>query len=169
MHNVFVTIEQQLAEAKKKLLDLERQKLAIEQRMRGWVQIIEGYQTLLQDAPFDEVGLTPPPTWEEIGLTDRVRELLRTAKAPTGATQIRDQLQSEGVDASTAKNLLINIHTILRRLREGGEVEEVPLSDGTKLYRHVTLLQRVLDSQPPNRRAFPSRFPSRFKGRFPKE
>lgn len=140
-HNTAMSLQKQLEEAKSKLLELEQQKLAIEQQMRGWIQIIEGLQTLTQDTLFDDDNT---PSREEVGLTERVRDFLRDANTPVGATQIRDQLQAEGVDSSTARNLLVNIHTILRRLRQSGQVEEVPLPDGTKLYKHITLLQRMM-------------------------
>jgi hypothetical protein len=136
-----VSHKKQLEEAKEKLLELEQQKLAIEQQMRGWIKIIEGFQTLMQEALLDDDN---PPTREEVGLTERVRDFLRAANATVGALQIRDQLLAEGVDPSTSKNLLINIHTILRRLCRGGEVVEVPLPDGTKVYKYMTLLQRIL-------------------------
>ena len=141
MHSVPVNLKEQLREARNKLLELEREKLAIEQQMRGWIQIIEGLQTLTQDALLGDDG---PPTREEFGLTERVREFLRAAAAPLGAKQIRDQLRAEEVEGSDSRNFLINIHTILGRLSKAGEVDEVMLPDGTKLYQYVTLLQRAL-------------------------
>ncbi len=137
---------QQLRDAKEKLLELEREKLVIEQRMRAWLQIIEGLQTLTQDVPFDEDA---PPGREEFGLTERVRDFLRSAAVPVGAKQIRDQLRAQGMDGSDSKNFLINVHTALARMRKAGEVEEVALPDGTKLYQYVTLLQRALKLPPP--------------------
>ena len=138
---------QQIEYARQRILNLERQKLLIEHEMQAWLKIIDGLKTLTEKPVFDEDG---PPTREEFRLTERVRELLRSINSSIGATQIRDHFCAQGVEGSETKNFLINIHTVLKRLAKAGEVREIPLPDGSKVYEHVTLLQRVLASEVQN-------------------
>jgi hypothetical protein len=135
----------ELREAEEKLMELDQQKLAIEHQMRGWVQIIEGLRVLADkdasrehSAQLEQAAETDTPSFANC-----VRNVLIQTSAPIGATQIRDQLvEAETVESS--KNLLINVHTTVKRLIKSGEVEEVPLQDGSKLYRFVTPMERAI-------------------------
>ena len=136
----------ELQEAEKKLLELEKQKAAIEHQMRGWIQVIEGLRVLAEKPSFDE-----PPTREEVAaemetpsLPHKILLVLAEADSPIGATQIRDHLVASGMVDAAAKNLLINIHTTLKRLVRTEQVDQVPLADGSKLYKYVSPLQRAL-------------------------
>jgi hypothetical protein len=137
--------QKELKVAEEKLIELDQQKRAIEHQMRGWVQIIEGLRVLADKDAMREyqakvatASETDTPTFANC-----VRNVLIQASAPIGATQIRDQLvNARTVDDS--KNLLINVHTTLKRLIKSGEVVEVPLPDGSKLYRFVTPMERAI-------------------------
>jgi hypothetical protein len=59
-----------------------------------------------------------------IGLTDACRLVLRNADSPLTALEIRDRLKTIGVDLAKYSNPLASIHTVLRRMRESGEVRE---------------------------------------------
>jgi hypothetical protein len=59
-----------------------------------------------------------------LGLTEACRLVLRNADAPLTALEIRDRLKAIGVDLDKYSNPLASIHTILKRMRDGGEVKE---------------------------------------------
>jgi len=58
-----------------------------------------------------------------MGFTDAIRRLLRFQKGPLHPTEIRDELLKAGIGEDQV-NLLSSIHTVLRRLVEGGEIEK---------------------------------------------
>jgi hypothetical protein len=69
-------------------------------------------------------GEPEPPA----GMTDSIRTILAQegltqAGAPLTASEIRDRLEARGFDIKSYSNPMANIHTILRRLTESGEVE----------------------------------------------
>jgi hypothetical protein len=68
-------------------------------------------------APRD--GEPEPPA----GMTDSIRAILTQAGAPLTASEIRGSLEAMGFDIKSYSNPMANIHTILRRLTESGEVE----------------------------------------------
>jgi hypothetical protein len=61
-----------------------------------------------------------------LGLTDACRMVLRAAGHPLTALEVRAQLEAMGIDLSRYSSDLAAIHTILKRLREAGEVALVP-------------------------------------------
>lgn len=65
-----------------------------------------------------------------LGLTDACRLVLRGARAPMTAIEIREHLNSIGFDTSKYANALAAVHTVLRRLTESGEV--APTDDETR-------------------------------------
>jgi len=137
-----------LKESEEQLLKLEQQKLNIEQQMRAWIKLVEGLRVLVEQKKYklDDV----PPSLDEVtveaetvSMPSKIVAVLAQVGQPIGATQIRDQLiANRAVDAS-AKNLLINIHTTLKRLIPD-QVEEVLLEDGSKLYRFITPMERAI-------------------------
>jgi hypothetical protein len=68
-----------------------------------------------------------------LGLTDACRLVLRGG-LPMTPVDVRDRLQSIGVDLSVYTNELAAIHTILKRLNEAGEIRIVPQSSGKPAY-----------------------------------
>jgi multidrug resistance efflux pump len=82
--------------------------------------------------------LFPDHIESDTGLTDAVREVLRSAQpASCSAVYIRDSLKAKGYDISQYKNVLASIHTILKRLKLKGEVKDSSNSDGRAIYRWV--------------------------------
>ena len=59
-----------------------------------------------------------------LGLTDACRLVLRNAVAPLTALEVRDRLVSIGIDLGRYSNPLASIHTVLKRMHEGGELVE---------------------------------------------
>jgi hypothetical protein len=76
-------------------------------------------------------GFVPTVPW---GLTDACRLVLRNVAAPLTPTEVRDRLQSIGFDLSKYANELAAIHTVLKRLRESGEVHVVPRAADKNAY-----------------------------------
>ena len=50
--------------------------------------------------------------------------MLRNAVAPLTALEVRDRLVSIGIDLGRYSNPLASIHTVLKRMHEGGELVE---------------------------------------------
>jgi len=58
------------------------------------------------------------------GITDACRTVLRSAEKPLLPVEVRDRVEHLGVPEQ--RNLLASVHTIIRRLKEAGEIREVP-------------------------------------------
>ncbi len=59
-----------------------------------------------------------------IGFTDAIRRLFRIHQKALSPTEIRDDLLKIGIGKEQV-NLLSSIHTVLRRMAEGGEIEKI--------------------------------------------
>jgi hypothetical protein len=57
-----------------------------------------------------------------LGLTDACRLVMRNAVVPLTALEVRDRLAAIGVDLAKYSNPLASIHTVLKRMQEGGEI-----------------------------------------------
>lgn len=79
-------------------------------------------------------GLVPTV---QFGLTDGCRFVL-SAGHPMTATEIRDRLEAMGFDLSKYVNALAAVHTVLKRLREAGEVSFVELDSGKFAYERLS-------------------------------
>ena len=101
-------------------LGAERQ--SIDKRLAQLAQTIGTLSRLL--------GLTPTVP---LGLTDACRLVLRSG-LPLTPVEVRDRLDSIGVDLEVYANDLSAIHTVLKRLNEAGEVRYVPRSSGRHAY-----------------------------------
>lgn len=95
----------------------------IKRELIGLEQIIEGLEFAESDFPIEA---------EPVGFTDRIRQILRATTIPLVPTQIRDALLSSGVQASSHKTLLINVHTVLTRI--DSELEKVRNGEGKLAY-----------------------------------
>jgi hypothetical protein len=75
-----------------------------------------------------------PPVGLVTGITDACRTVLRSAERPLLPTEVRDRVEHLGVPEQ--RNLLASVHTIIRRLKEAGEIREVPpkVSSGPMKY-----------------------------------
>jgi hypothetical protein len=88
-------------------------------------------------------GLTPTVSW---GLTDACRLVLRNAGAPMTAVQVRDRLSAIGFDLEKYANGLAAIHTVLKRLEEGGEAA-LAEGDETTRQAYEFLASRIVASR----------------------
>lgn len=88
-------LQEELASIERVLIDLVK--------LRGEVEIV---------ACDSEPPDPPIPS-----LTEHVRRLVAVTTIPLLATQIRDSCEAVGIQASSRKNLLIQVHTALQRMR----------------------------------------------------
>ena len=70
-----------------------------------------------------------------LGLTDACRLVLRNAVTPLTALEVRDRLAAIGVDLGKYSNPLASIHTVLKRMHEGGEIADRDREDDPSSYR----------------------------------
>lgn len=106
-------IEQRRLELRNKQLEialkqsqLEQEMSAVEKELRGLDQMQAGTEIAL--------GRLDAPT--PLGLTDYIRSLLVNTQTPLTARQIRDSCEAVGIKAATRRNLLIAVHTVLKRM-----------------------------------------------------
>ena len=113
---------------KKKVLleektDIERQIEVIERTVESLVFL---------GNPSDKMPL--PYQLNEMGLQDAVRTIFRRAyPLPMLPTEVRDTLVSAGTYNPSYKNLLIAVHTAIKRSQDS--LEEVPQPGGKMAYR----------------------------------
>jgi hypothetical protein len=111
------------------LHEAQAELVRLDQRRSTLHRLIETLKILAED---DAYELVPPEGYEPKGLTDEIRTILSLTTQALDATQIRDALIKRGFKHSNAKNLLINVHTVLGRIKE--ELDEVE-KDGKPAYR----------------------------------
>lgn len=97
---------------------LQSEEDQIMRQLSGLDQITEGLDFMS--------GSTGLPDLEPVGFTDRIRKILSETKEPLLPTQIRELLVAQGQTASSAKNLLINVHTVLSRIES--EIKKVKIA-----------------------------------------
>jgi hypothetical protein len=68
-----------------------------------------------------------------LGLTDACRMVLRGAGRPLTPVEVRDKLASFGLDLDRYANALSAIHTVLKRMVEGGEAGTKDRDDTERL------------------------------------
>jgi hypothetical protein len=135
---------QTIEEAKKRFEELAARRTEIEREMEGLLQIMRGAEIVIQPAgPIQEAPDIPEsPTNLEVGFTDKVRLVLARSSGPLTPTEVRDGLEIMSVEGASAKNILIHVHNVLRRLLENGEITQVP-REGKMAYKMLNPLERV--------------------------
>ncbi len=92
--------------------DIERRIARLKQALIGLIPLSEPPK----DSPILEfLG--------EISLTDATRQILQAAEVPLTPTEIKQQLLNMGKDLSGQKNVMASIHSLLKRLVTGGDIE----------------------------------------------
>jgi len=86
-----------------------------------------------------------PPVDLVTGLTDACRIVFRSAETPLFPTDVRDRVQHLGVPEQS--NLLASVHTVIRRLKEAGEIKEIAprVSSGPMRYEWNRAMRRLSD------------------------
>jgi hypothetical protein len=120
------TYKQAYETAKLELLQTLGKRDQLEQKIRKLKQSLKALGELCEADPeeIDKLLLAEGFALDSrMGFTDAIRRLFRVHKAPLHPTEIRDDLLKIGIGHDQV-NLLSSIHTVLRRLVEGGEIEK---------------------------------------------
>ena len=106
------------------LTSLEIHQEETERRIARLKQVLIDLTPLAEEAllPFVEMA-TISADADGLSITDATRQILQTAKVPVAPTEIKKQLLNMGKDLSDQKNVMAGIHSLLRRLVAGGEIE----------------------------------------------
>ena len=78
------------------------------------------------------------------GITESTRVILQENFFPMTANEIKEKIESRKLNLARYSNPLAVIHTILKRLVQGGEVRIVPRENGKKAYQWITSADRAL-------------------------
>ena len=82
----------------------------------------------------------------KMGITKLTRSILQeTFFAAMTAGDLKKRIEVRKLDLSRYQNPVAVIHTVLKRLVEGGEVKIVPQPKGKKSYQWITPTDRLLD------------------------
>jgi hypothetical protein len=130
-----VTHREQIAEASRKVLELERELQRIQKELAAWNAIKNAHETLANNNQSEKLIPT------EIGFTEAIRVIL--GKHPDGLTPtaLRDKLVEYGVACGSEKNFIGNIHTVLKRTKD---FEKVDIAGGYvfRLKKDATSVKR---------------------------
>jgi hypothetical protein len=117
--------QDQLAEAKQRILELERERQRVEEELQAWTKIRDGFSALSRT----EKKIPLMPT--RIGPTEAIRVILGKHSDGLTPVQIREELAGYGISCGSDKNFLGNIQNIVKRSKE---IEQVGVG-GSKLYK----------------------------------
>ena len=120
------TYRQAYAAAKQDLLQQLQKRDHLEQKIRKLKQTVTALAELsgADPAEMDELLLTEGFALNvKPGFTEAIRRLFRTHQKALSPTDIRDALMKMGIGVGQV-NLLSSVHTVLRRMAEGGEIEK---------------------------------------------
>jgi hypothetical protein len=132
-----------LSEFQEELKKLCDKRDALDRRIKGLVQAIEGLRLMSQEPDFSS-ELTAILNSDELGLTDAVRNYFEyLAVGPVLPVEIRDALSAAGYEGGGPQSALLAIHSILSRMEKKGEIEPVK-RDGKTAYRWVSKLSRAI-------------------------
>jgi Mg2+ and Co2+ transporter CorA len=113
-------LEQRLAEIRDKLAALRD----AESLIRDWLQEVP-------KAAIEASKDTVAEPYSELGMTDRIREILKSSGYGMTPIQVRNQLVRTGFSLEGRSNPMAEIHTILRRLVVSGEATSYDHDGGT--------------------------------------
>jgi hypothetical protein len=122
---IVMTHRDQLTEVRQKILELEREQQRVGEQLAAYKQMRDALEVL------SKTNTAAPLVSSKIGPTEAIRVIL--GKHPDGLvpTQIRDELKSYGISCGSEKNLMSNIHAIIKRDKD---IEQVG-TGGWKVYR----------------------------------
>jgi hypothetical protein len=128
------SVKAELIELKERRSSLEMEKSEIDAKVHALVKTIKALAPMIgsdEEQKLLEFLAGLGDTSSGVGITDRIRAILRTTSAAQlSASEIKEELQLSGWDIAKYSNALSTIHTILKRLIESDEVVEVMTGDG---------------------------------------
>lgn len=127
------------AEARRQILlarqkDIPKEKQKLDEEMEQNKRELIGIEQILDGVAFMDSNI--PPDFEPEGFTDNVRKILSETGIPLVPTQIRDALEAKGIQGSSSKNLLINVHKVLERI--DSELTKSTTAEGKTAYARQT-------------------------------
>lgn len=111
---------------------LKAQRAEIEERLAA----LQEAHHLVEDA-WGDINSSVIKASADVGMTDRIREILATYRGCLQPTDVRDALVRGGFNLEGRSNPMAEVHTVLRRLVASGEVRE---ADG--FYTWITEKER---------------------------
>ncbi len=111
---------------------LMEQEKELEQQITHWYPIVEQLaglagQMLPADVQERINTLKNVKETEDLGLTDSIRWVFKQPSlVPLTPTDVRDRLAEMGYDLSKYAHVMPPIHNTLKRMKEAGEIREVP-------------------------------------------
>lgn len=79
-----------------------------------------------------------------VGITKSARVILKENFFPMTASEIKEKIEARKLNLARYSNPLAVIHTILKRLVQGGEVRIVPQEKSKKAYQWISPTDRAL-------------------------
>ena len=146
-------MKKSLAEAERELIKLAAERDALDRRINGLVQVIDGLRLISSDVDSTTKLPLPPPNMEEVGITDAVRNyFIGYAAGPVFPVEIRDAVMAAGYSGNGPQSVLLAVHSVLSRMERSGEVEQVE-RDGKNAYRWISKLTRAVREMEKNKAA----------------
>lgn len=124
---------QQIGRALHDLMHCVKQKREIEQWMSKLRNLIIANANLLPEA--ERAVFIQQANESFAGFTDSIREIFRTHVDGLTPIQVRDKLLELGFDLNSQSNAMASIHSVIRRLKNAGEIEERRNREGEKTFR----------------------------------
>lgn len=130
------------------IIDLQNKKKALIEQRASIDHQIEFIERTVESLVFlgnpgDKMPL--PYKLNEMGLQDAVGTIFRRAfPVPMLPTEVRDTLVSAGTYSPSYKNLLVAVHTAIKRIKP--YLEEVPQNEGRMAYRWKMCKRQTSDS-----------------------
>lgn len=136
--------KQVVENAREELAKLEIQREGIEQRIAQLKRIILATSPLVsQDSGIFGMSDSLIIDFQASGITNSCRDVLRLANRPLTPLEVRDALARNGLDLTNQKNAMASIHTVLKRLKEQGDVKVTTPSDGGTAYQWIRRFPRL--------------------------
>lgn len=115
----------ELVIVQEELGDCIAQQEELEKRLAALRTVITGFSNALGEQ-FEEA--------DEIGLTDAVRQAIKTYDKPLEPTDVRTRLQQLGFNTKKYGNFMASVHTVLNRLVKSGEIKTQVLPGNKAAY-----------------------------------
>jgi hypothetical protein len=130
---------EELAELMAEREEVETRREQIERRVNLLREAILGFAWLCGKSSYEVAKerpeLFPDTASPDVGFTDAIRSVFRDDRDSShSAIGIRDYLDFTGFDIAKYKNVLASIHSILKRLKNKGEIIEAT-RDGKVVYK----------------------------------
>jgi len=80
----------------------------------------------------------------KVGITESTRVILQENFFPLTASELKEKIEARKLQIARYANPLAVIHTVLKRLVQGGEVRVIPHAEGKKAYQWISSTDKAL-------------------------